>query len=149
MMLPQQLTERRMQVDRAAIRRYADITQDYNPLHLDPEFAARTPMGGIIAHGTLSLSVLWQSVAATFGPERMVDVVMDIRFVRPVRENDWVVAGGTRATHANEYEVWVRAEGGDRSEIVIAGTASFDARAEGRSLAQHSAEQDRNGSDAK
>jgi acyl dehydratase len=147
MMLPQQLAERRMQVDRAAIRRYADITQDYNPLHLDSEFAARTPMGGIIAHGTLSLSVLWQSLAATFGPERMMDVAMDIRFVRPVRENDWVVAGGARAVESG-YEVWVRAEGNDRSEIVIAGTVTFDARAHGLSLAQHATEQNCNRSDA-
>jgi acyl dehydratase len=147
MMLPQQLTEHRMQVDRAAIRRYADITQDYNPLHLDPEFAARTPMGGIIAHGTLSLSVLWQSLAATFGLERMTDVAMDIRFVRPVRENDWVVAGGT-LTAESGYDVWVRADGNDRSEIVIAGTVTFDARAHGRSLAQPATEQNRNRSDA-
>jgi 3-hydroxybutyryl-CoA dehydratase len=147
MMLPQQLTERRMQVDRAAIRRYADITQDYNPLHLNPEFAAHTPMGGIIAHGTLSLSVLWQSLTATFGPERMTDVAMDIRFVRPVRENDWIVAGGARAAHS-DYDVWVRAEGNDRSEIVIAGTVAFDVRARGLSLAQHATEQDRDRSDA-
>jgi acyl dehydratase len=147
MMLPQQLTEHRMQVDRAAIRRYADITQDYNPLHLDPEFAALTPMGGIIAHGTLSLSVLWRSLAATFGPERMTDVTMDIRFVRPVRENDWVVAGGAR-TAESAYDVWVRANGNDRSEIVIAGTVTFDARAHGRSLAQPATEQNRNRSDA-
>jgi acyl dehydratase len=148
MMLPQQLTERRMQVDRAAIRRYADITQDYNPLHLDPEFAARTPMGGIIAHGTLSLSLLWQSLAATFGPERIADVAMDIRFVRPVREDDWVIAGGSRSADTIDYDVWVRAEGKGRSEIVIAGTATFDARARGRSLARHVTEQDRNRSDA-
>lgn len=147
MMLPQQLTEHRMQVDRAAIRRYADITQDYNPLHLDPEFAARTPMGGIIAHGTLSLSVLWQSLAATFGSERITDVAMDVRFVRPVRENDWVVAGGMRTAQSG-YDVWVRADANDRSEIVIAGTVTLDARAHGRSLAQHTTEQNRNWSDA-
>jgi acyl dehydratase len=147
MMLPQQLIERRMQVDRAAIRRYADITQDYNPLHLDPEFAARTAMGGIIAHGTLSLSVLWQSLAATFRPERMADVAMDIRFVRPVRENDWVVAGGARGAVA-DYDVWVRAEGNDRSEIVVAGTVTFAARARGLSLAGHVAEDNRDRSDA-
>jgi hypothetical protein len=104
-------------------------------------------MGGIIAHGTLSLSVLWQSLAATFGPERMADVAMDIRFVRPVRENDCVVAGGARDGESG-YEVWVRADGDDRSEIVIAGNVTFDARAHGRSLAQLATEQDRNRSDA-
>jgi hypothetical protein len=72
---------------------------------------------------------------------------MDIRFVRPVRENDWVVAGGA-LTAESGYDVWVRADGNDRSEIVIAGTVTFDARAHGRSLAQPATEQNRNRSDA-
>jgi acyl dehydratase len=125
MMQPLQLSECRFQVDRAAIRRYADITQDYNPIHLDPEFAARSPMGGIIAHGMLSLSLVWQSLAATFGPERMTGASLDIRFVRPVRENDWVIAGGSRIADRDSYEVWVRAESGSRTETVIAGTATL------------------------
>lgn len=124
-MLPSALIERRFLVDRVAIRRYADVTQDYNPIHLDPEFAAQTPMGGVIAHGMLSLSLLWQSLAATFGLERMTGIALEVRFVRPVREDDWVVAGGNRADRSNRYDVWVRAEGRARSETVIAGTASM------------------------
>jgi acyl dehydratase len=127
MMLPLQLIERRMQVDRAAIRRYAEITEDYNPIHLDPDFAAQTPMGGIIAHGMLSLSLLWQSLQITLGDERMAGAAMDVRFVRPVREDDFVIAGGQRGEHDPAYQVWVRAEGNNRSEIVISGTVALDA----------------------
>src|SRR5215813_5061836 len=119
---PLQFIERKLLVDRAAIRRYADITQDFNPIHLDPEFAAKTPMGGIIAHGMLSLSLLWQSLHATFGDERLAGAALDIRFVKPVREDDWVTAGGARAANDPAYAVWVRAEGQGRSEVVISGT---------------------------
>ena len=138
MMLPAQLTERRLQVDRAAIRRYADITQDCNPIHLDPDFAGQTAMGGIIAQGMLSLSLVWQSLAATFGHEKMVDVAMDIRFVRPVQENDWVIAGGMRTDDQHTYDVWVRAEGKDRSETVIAGTVTVNANISGSPLGKQS-----------
>ena len=124
MILPLQLVERRLRIDREAIRRYADITQDFNPIHLDPEFAAKTRMGGIIAHGMLSLSLIWQALAATFGQERMADIAMDIRFARPVRENDLVIAGGTRIGEHASYDVWIRAEGQDRTEIVISGTVT-------------------------
>jgi 3-hydroxybutyryl-CoA dehydratase len=127
MMLPDHLVERRMQVDRAAIRRYADVTNDHNPIHLDPEFAAKTSMGGIIAHGMLSLSLLWQSLEATLGSKSMVGMALDVRFIRPVRENDWVRAGGDRAENGTGYHVWVRAEGADRSEVVISGTVTVDA----------------------
>lgn len=122
-MFPPQLIERRLLVDINAIRLYADITGDYNPIHLDPEFAAKTPMGGIIAHGMLSLSLIWQSLYATFGRDHMKDVMLDVRFVRPVRENDLAIAGGSRKDEAGAYEVWVRTENNNRIETVIAGTA--------------------------
>jgi acyl dehydratase len=127
MMLPQMLIEKRFYADRAAIRRYADITLDYNPLHLDAEFAAKTPLGGIIAHGMLSLSLIWQSLAATFGTRSSPAVALNIRFVHPVRENDWVISGGALSDRPGKYDVWVRAESEGRSAPVISGTATIDA----------------------
>lgn len=127
LIFPAQLVERRLHVDRAAIRKYADISQDYNPIHLDPDFAARTAMGGIIAHGMLSLSLIWQSLCATFGVEGMTGTELAIRFVRPVRENDWVTAGGNRSGDEGRYDVWARAEGNGRAETVIAGTGTLTA----------------------
>jgi 3-hydroxybutyryl-CoA dehydratase len=125
MMLPLHLAESRLLVDRAAIRRYADVSHDYNPIHLDPEFAARTPMGGVIAHGMLSLSLIWQSLEATFGTERMAGIELDVRFVRPVREDVWVSASGTRVGDTAAYEVWVRVERDGEPETVISGTATL------------------------
>jgi acyl dehydratase len=37
---------------------FADLTEDHNPIHVDPAFAAKTPFGGTIAHGYLTLSLL-------------------------------------------------------------------------------------------
>jgi 3-hydroxybutyryl-CoA dehydratase len=129
MMLPPRLVESRFLVDRVAIRRYADVTQDFNPIHLDPEFAARTPMGGVIAHGMLSLSLIWQSLEATFGTEQMSGIELDVRFIRPVREDDWVSAAGARVGETTTYQVWVQAERHGAAEAVISGTATLgDAR---------------------
>lgn len=36
---------------------FAEITGDKNPIHLDPEFAAKTPFGRPIVHGFLSAAV--------------------------------------------------------------------------------------------
>jgi 3-hydroxybutyryl-CoA dehydratase len=110
-------------VDRAAIRRYADITGDFNPIHVDPEFAAKTPMGGPIAHGTLSLNLLWQSLAATLGASALPGAVLDIRFSRPVREGDKVEAGGrARADAPGTFDVWVR---NPKGESVIEGSVTM------------------------
>jgi len=111
-------------VDRPAIRLYAEITDDFNPIHLDPDFAAATPMRGIIAHGMLSLNLIWQSVRKTYGSDAVQGARLDVRFVRPVRENDTVSAGG-RIRDGNPdgtaglYDVVVENQNG---EAVITGT---------------------------
>jgi 3-hydroxybutyryl-CoA dehydratase len=110
-------------VDRAAILRYADITGDFNPIHVDPDFAAKTPMGGPIAHGTLSLNLVWQSIAATLGSAALSGATLDIRFSRPVREGDTVEAGGkARADAPGTFDVWVR---NPKGESVIEGSVTM------------------------
>ena len=108
-------------VDRETIRRYAELTADYNPIHVDPEFAATTPMRGVIAHGTLSMNLLLQAIAETFGPEALAGAELDVRFLKPVREGDTVEAGGARDQQAaGAFEVWIDNQEGVR---VIEGTA--------------------------
>jgi len=123
------LTESRLRVDRAVIRRYAELTGDVNPIHLDPDFAARTPMGGIIAHGTLSLNLILQSLTESFGAAALQGAEIDIRFARPVRENDLVIAGGELTETPGVYEVWAHAVSHAREEVVISGQAKLTSTA--------------------
>jgi acyl dehydratase len=37
---------------------FADLTDDHNPIHVDPAHAADTPFGGTIVHGYLTVSLL-------------------------------------------------------------------------------------------
>jgi acyl dehydratase len=114
-------------VDQAAIQAYAQITDDFNPIHVDPEFAATTPMGRVIAHGMLSANLIIQSIALTFGTARASRTTLDIRFARPVFAGDVVEAGGTEDTPgAGQFSVWVRKQDGT---IVIEGSAVIPPRA--------------------
>lgn len=45
-------------IDQERINRFANATNDYQFIHVDPEKAAATPFGTTIAHGFLSLSVI-------------------------------------------------------------------------------------------
>jgi acyl dehydratase len=77
-------------VDQAAIDAFADVTQDHQFIHTDPEAAAMTPFGGTVAHGFLTLSLLSRmaadvmlvpdglKMAVNYGFER-------VRFIAPVR----------------------------------------------------------------
>ncbi|MEO2108831.1 MAG: MaoC/PaaZ C-terminal domain-containing protein [Actinomycetota bacterium] len=40
-----------------AVMRFADLTGDHNPLHVDETFAAASPYGARIAHGLYGLSI--------------------------------------------------------------------------------------------
>ena len=77
-------------VDQERITTFADATEDRQFIHVDPDAAARTPFGGTIAHGFLTLSMLSRMAAeATFVPDRATMVVNygleRVRFLAPVR----------------------------------------------------------------
>jgi len=77
-------------VDQARIDAFADITEDPQFIHIDPVAAARTPFGGTVAHGFLTLSLLSRMAAdAMLRPEgvRMgVNYGFErVRFMAPVR----------------------------------------------------------------
>jgi len=103
-------------VTQDAIRAYAELSNDFNPIHLDPEFAAKTPMNGIIAHGTMSLCLLWKALARTFGPDAFERLDLNVGFVKPVRIGETLSAGcQARADDPATYDVWVRSgDGTDR-----------------------------------
>ena len=108
-------------VDAAAILTYAALSNDYNPIHVDPEFAAGTPLGGVIAHGTLSLNLLLEAIERTLG-RPAEPLTLDVRFRAPVRAGDVVEAGGERLS-GELFAIWVRNQ---RGENVIEGEARVD-----------------------
>jgi len=77
-------------VDQDAIDRFADVTGDHQFIHVDPEAAARTPFGGTVAHGFLTLSLLSQMAAQVMlvpeGLKMAVNYGFEkVRFIAPVR----------------------------------------------------------------
>lgn len=112
-------------VTREAIQAYAELTNDFNPIHVDAAFAAKTPMGRPIAHGTMSLCLIWQCLQRNFGAQALNDIALDVRFVKPVYIGDEITAGVTLQDDASgSLQVWVRgSDGTDR----IVGTAQMTA----------------------
>lgn len=72
------------------VNQFADATLDHQFIHVDPEAAAKTPFGGPIAHGFLTLSLL--SYFAANGAGVTVDAAVmginygldKVRFIQPV-----------------------------------------------------------------
>ncbi|MFL6755096.1 MAG: MaoC family dehydratase [Sphingomicrobium sp.] len=77
-------------VEQARIDAFADATEDRQFIHTDPAAATRTPFGGTIAHGFLSLSLLSRMAAEAMlvpdGVKMALNYGLDrVRFLAPVR----------------------------------------------------------------
>ncbi len=66
------------------VRKFAELTGDDNPLHLDAEFAATTPFKKPIMHGMLSASVFARVFGRDFGGSGGVHMSQMLEFVRPM-----------------------------------------------------------------
>jgi acyl dehydratase len=77
-------------VDQTRIDAFAEATEDRQFIHTDPTAAARTPFGGTIAHGFLTLSLLSRMGAEVMlipnGVKMAVNYGLDrVRFLAPIR----------------------------------------------------------------
>lgn len=90
-------------VTQDGIRRYAEASGDFNPIHIDEEFAASTPLGGTIAHGMLVLAYMSEMMSSAFGLDWDREGHMGVRFKSPARPGDTLTVSG-RVESAGEED---------------------------------------------
>ena len=77
-------------IDQQRIDEFADATEDRQFIHVDPEAASKTPFGGTIAHGFLTLSLLSRMAAEGMLVPDNVQMAVNygfdrVRFLSPVK----------------------------------------------------------------
>lgn len=77
------------------IRKFADLSGDHNPLHLDEEFAASTRFGRRIAHGMLSGAFISAVLGYEFKERRIVYLSQTMRFTAPAFIGDTITVTAT------------------------------------------------------
>jgi acyl dehydratase len=112
-------------VEQIQLTRYAGASGDFNPIHQDDEFAKAAGMGGVFAHGMLTMGFVAQAVTdwAGAGAVRKIGV----RFTGLVRLKDTVTCRGRvleksskDGVHTVELDVWAENQ---RGEQVVSGRA--------------------------
>jgi acyl dehydratase len=113
-------------IQQIQLTRYAGASGDFNPIHQDDEFAKAAGMGGVFAHGMLSMGFVAQAVTdwAGAGSVRKIGV----RFAALVRLKDKVTCRGrvvaaSQKDGVNLVELDVWAENG-KGEKVVTGKAT-------------------------
>ncbi len=74
------------------IRRMADISGDFNPVHMDDDFAARTRFKGRIAHGLFSSGLISAALGTKLPGPGSVYLKQELKFLYPVRAGDTLTA---------------------------------------------------------
>lgn len=69
------------------ILKYAEVTGDYNPIHVDEEYAKKTKFGKCIAHGMLMGGFFSRCLVETFGGNGIY-LGQDLKFTNPVFVGD-------------------------------------------------------------
>ena len=88
-------------ITEADIVLFAGISGDFNPLHLNREFAEKSMFGGCISHGMLTASLISTVVGTKLPGPGAIYVSQNLRFLAPVRIGDTVIARAA-ISHLNE-----------------------------------------------
>jgi 3-hydroxybutyryl-CoA dehydratase len=76
------------------INLYAEASGDFNPIHVDESFAAKTPFGGTIAHGMLNLAYVSEMMTLAFGRSWVSGGKLRAKFKESARPGDTLTITG-------------------------------------------------------
>ena len=124
-------TSKWFEVDQDRINRFADLTEDHQFIHVDEEAAAQTPLGGTIAHGFLTLSLMSAMAAEGMlvleGTRMALNYGFEkVRFLQPVPSSSKVRGHFSLMKHEERkpgehlftFEVTVEIQGVEKPALV-------------------------------
>lgn len=69
------------------VRKFAEVSGDFNPIHLNEQYAKTTIFGGVIVPGMLAASVFSKIFGTEFPGEGTIYLSQDFKFLAPVYPN--------------------------------------------------------------
>jgi len=82
-------------ITEADVLAFADASGDFNPLHVDDEYARRSAFGQRVAHGILTAALISAVLGGELPGVGTILVSIHVRFLRPVFIGDVVTAEAT------------------------------------------------------
>ena len=112
------IPELRVTPDKYLPHRYAGASGDFNPIHLDPEFAKAVGLPGNILHGLYMMGLVAHANAKAAGgdPRAMKRLSVQFRGMG-VPEQEIVVTGTVREVDGNRVIIDTEAAQGDNRTI--------------------------------
>lgn len=112
-------------VTESDILTFAGITMDFNPVHVNAEYAKESVFGERIAHGMLSAGFISAVLGTTLPGPNAIYLGQELKFTAPVKIGDTVTATAT-ITEKREDKRILKLQTtvtNQRGEIVVDGNA--------------------------
>ena len=115
---------------------FAGISGDFNPIHIDSEYAKTTRFNQRIAHGLLTSSLLSQLLGVHLPGKGSVYLEQTIAFKHPVFIGDTVTATGTVTEWKEEKRILklLTESHNQNGELILTGTAAMLVPREGERI---------------
>ena len=115
---------------------FSETSGDYNPVHLDAQYAATTAFGERIAHGMWSGALISAAIATTLPGPGSVYRSQTLKFSRPVKLGDTITITLTVSDKKDRVKlVTLECEGRNQhGDVVVKGEAEVIASAESLSF---------------
>lgn len=116
------LPERKWVPTHNQIRQYAEASGDFNPIHLDDTYAQLAGLGGVIAHGMLTMAQMAAALTDWIGKEGEISR-FEVRFEQMVRPGDTIIYSGIISARSENTLICDLEASNDKAERVLSGLA--------------------------
>ncbi len=127
----QELAPIEKHITQEKINAYIDAAEDYNPIHVDPEYAKNTVFKSTIAPGCQFMAYLSELMARDFGEKWITGGGMDLRLINPVFPKDTLTVGAKVVEKKSDEngsfikcDVWIKNQ--DNKNVVVGYTTVAD-----------------------
>ena len=126
------LPEKTIAITQVMVDRYAEISGDFNPIHVDTVMAVRSAFGRTIAHGCIPLEPVFQSIQAWIGADQLPrGTKLRLRYRAPAHPGDRITAKVDLVEGGESADGTMRKLGftchNQRSELVMDGECDVPA----------------------
>ena len=112
------IPELRVTPDRYLPYRYAGASGDFNPIHLDPDYAREAGLPGTILHGLYSVGLIARATVDAAGGDPRALKRMRLQFrAMAFPEEEIVISGTVREVGAGGARIEVEAQQGERALV--------------------------------
>lgn len=109
-----------VEITEALVAKFAELTGDYNPLHMDASFAAETYFGERVAHGMIMGSYVSTVIGMHLPGPGALWIGQEFKFLNPVKIGDTISLKGEVVARSDSQEIiTVRVEAFNQREIKV------------------------------